>query len=54
MAGKIRNKIFTISEKQTPFDTENFYICSFTEFLPFCLRLFYFSNFKDFNTLPQA
>ena len=29
-------------------------ICSFTEFFPFCKKLYYFSNFKDFNKLTQA
>lgn len=29
-------------------------ISSFTEFMPFCLRLYYFSNFKDFNKMTQA
>ena len=29
-------------------------ICSFTEFSPFCSELYYFSNFKDFNTLTKA
>ncbi len=31
-----------------------FDICSFTEFFPFCNKLYYFSNFKDFNKLTQA
>lgn len=30
------------------------YTCSFTEFHPFCPKLYYFSNFKDFNTLTPA
>ena len=29
-------------------------ISSFTEFIPFCLQLYYFSNFKDFNKMAQA
>lgn len=28
--------------------------CSFTEFFPFCIKLYYFSNFKDFNTYTPA
>lgn len=54
MSGIIQNKTVSISEKHIVFDTKNSYICSFTEFLPFCLKLYYFSNFKDFNTLAQA
>lgn len=27
---------------------------SFPEFVPFCNRLYYFSNFKDFSTLLPA
>jgi hypothetical protein len=33
---------------------KNSYICSFTEFFPFCPELYYFSTFKDFNTVAQA
>lgn len=29
-------------------------ISSFTEFIPFCNKVFYFSSFKDFKTLAQA
>jgi hypothetical protein len=35
-------------------DMRDCYTCSFTEFYPFCLKLYYFSNFKDFNTLAPA
>lgn len=28
--------------------------CSFTEFVPFCIKLYYFSNFKDFNSPAPA
>ncbi|MEO6316525.1 MAG: hypothetical protein ABIU63_15100 [Chitinophagaceae bacterium] len=31
-------------------DTRDAYTCSFTEFLPFCRKLYCFSNFKDFRT----
>ncbi len=31
-----------------------FTICSFTEFFPFCKKLYYFSNYKDFKTFTQA
>ena len=30
------------------------YTGSFPEFMPFCSRLYYFSNFKDFNTAFPA
>ena len=29
-------------------------ICSFTEFVPFCHKLYFISNYKDFNTPAQA
>lgn len=35
-------------------DMRNSYTCSFTEFFPFCSRLYYFSNFKDFGTSALA
>lgn len=35
-------------------DTGDCYMGSFPEFVPFCPQLFYFSNFKDFNTFAQA
>lgn len=35
-------------------DTRDCYTCSFTEFYPFCTSLYYFSNFKDFNTVAPA
>ncbi len=54
MLGFIQNKAFDFSKKHIVFDTSNSCICSFTEFLPFCLKLYYFSNFKDFKTLAQA
>ena len=34
-------------------DMRDSYTCSFTEFFPFCIKLYYFSNFKDFNTFIQ-
>jgi hypothetical protein len=54
MTGIIQNKIVRVSEKHIVLDTGNSYICSFTEFLPFCLDVYYFSTFKDFNFFPQA
>lgn len=35
-------------------DMSDCYTWSFPEFVPFCLDLFYFSNFKDFKTFTQA
>jgi hypothetical protein len=35
-------------------DMSDCYTCSFPEFIPFCSSLFYFSTFKDFNTVAQA
>ena len=54
MAGIITNIDFGVQKKHILLDMTNSYTCSFTEFFPFCARLYYFSNFKDFNTLPQA
>jgi hypothetical protein len=37
------------------FNVRNTLIDSFSEFLPFCVQLFYFSNFKDFvETNPAS
>lgn len=54
MTGVILNKKLRTTEKHIVLDTGNSYICSFTEFLPFCLDVYYFSTFKDFNTSDQA
>ncbi len=35
-------------------DMSDCFTWSFPEFVPFCPKLYYFSNFKDFNTLTQA
>jgi hypothetical protein len=35
-------------------DISNAVTWSFPEFVPFCPRLYYFSNFKDFNRLAPA
>ncbi len=32
-------------------DMSDCYTWSFPEFLPFCLHLYYYSSFKDFNTV---
>jgi len=41
-------------EKHLVLDMSDCYTWSFPEFVPFCPKLYYFSNFKDFNTLTQA
>lgn len=38
----------------TILDMSDCYTWSFPEFVPFCAQLYYFSNFKDFNTFAQA
>ena len=48
------NIIYSFPKKHIVLDMRDSYTCSFTEFYPFCIKLYYFSNFKDFNTLPQA
>jgi hypothetical protein len=35
-------------------DMSDCFTWSFPEFVPFCPKLYYFSNFKDFNTSAQA
>ena len=54
MAGVIRNRALKIQVKCIILDTMDCCTCSFTEFVPFCPKLYYFSNFKDFNTPAQA
>ena len=50
----IRNIENTAHMKIIVRNLNDYYTCSFTEFVPFCLELYYFSNFKDFNTAAQA
>lgn len=54
MTGFSVNILSGVHKKHIVLDMTNSYTCSFTEFSPFCIKLYYFSNFKDFNTLPQA
>jgi len=54
MTGIITHIHSDFHKKQSLLDMTNSYTCSFTEFSPFCIKLYYFSNFKDFSTLPQA
>jgi hypothetical protein len=51
MRGKRRNISVTWAKKFLVVDMRDFYTCSFTEFFPFCNKLYYFSNYKDFSTL---
>ena len=54
MPCNITNILLSFPEKYIVLDMRNSYTCSFTEFFPFCIKLYYFSNFKDFNTPAQA
>ena len=54
MAGNCINKIKNAKKKYLILDTTDAYTCSFTEFLPFCSALYYFSNFKEFNATSLA
>ncbi len=54
MTGIIKYIPINLHKKHVVLDMTDSYTCSFTEFFPFCIKLYYFSNFKDFNTLPQA
>ena len=53
MTGKFLNIPFVQTNQPVMVDMRDIYTCSFTEFLPFCSKLYYFSNFKDFNTFIQ-
>lgn len=54
MTGNIRNRILKTKIKYIILDARDCCTCSFTEFVPFCIKLYYFSNFKDFNSPAQA
>jgi len=54
MKGIALNILSGFHKQHIVVDMTDSYTCSFTEFSPFCIKLYYFSNFKDFNTLPQA
>jgi len=54
MTGFITNNRFSFPKRHLVLDMSDSYTCSFTEFFPFCIKLYYLSNFKDFNTFPQA
>jgi hypothetical protein len=44
-----QNKPFTVLIRYFIAGVRNCYICSFTEFYPFCRKLYYFSTFKAFE-----
>ncbi|MEP7278575.1 MAG: hypothetical protein ABI813_08035 [Bacteroidota bacterium] len=48
------NNIIVLQGEYLPIDGRDAYTCSFQEFLPFCVKLYYFSNFKDFKTNGRA
>lgn len=54
MLAKKKNIIMRNAERHIEVDMTDSFTCSFTEFYPFCLKLYYFSSLKDFNTIPQA
>lgn len=54
MAGTTPHTPITTNVKYVITDISNSVTWSFPEFVPFCPHLFYFSNFKDFNTFAQA
>lgn len=49
MAAIIHNHVFTVHTRYFISGVRNSYICSFTEFYPFCPKLYYFSTFKAFD-----
>ena len=54
MTDKINDIAISHSSKHVTLDMSDCYTQSFREFVPFCLHLYYFSNFKDFKTSTQA
>jgi len=48
----ITNK--AISKYLPVLDTRDCYTCSFTEFLPFNSKMYYFSTFKAFESITSA
>lgn len=54
MTGRKINRSHKQPGRPVMLDMQDCHTCSFTEFYPFCLQLYYFSTFKDFNTLAQA
>ncbi|GAA0562256.1 hypothetical protein LX66_3644 [Chitinophaga japonensis] len=54
MRGNTDHKVKSVVVEHTILDMSDCYTWSFPEFVPFCAQLYYFSNFKDFNTFAQA
>ena len=48
------NYIIHKNSRHLKLDTRDSAIGSFTEFIPFCPHLYYFSSFKLFKTITQA
>ena len=54
MARTVKHTQITMNVSYVILDISNSVTWSFPEFMPFCPHLFYFSNYKDFNTFAQA
>jgi hypothetical protein len=54
MVKRIASSVKVLAVEHLVLDMSDCYTWSFPEFVPFCPDLFYFSNFKDFNTVAQA
>lgn len=54
MTGLLPHISSKFQKKHLLLDMRDAFTCSFTEFLPFCEKLYYLSNFKDFNTFRRA
>lgn len=56
-AGMTQRMIHTASpypDQVVVWDLRDCFTESFPEFIPFCNKLYYFSNYKDFSTLLPA
>jgi len=54
MSGAIIHIILSHSVRYNVLDLMDSFTCSFTEFSPFCSKLYYLTTYKDFNTLTLA
>jgi len=54
MRSIVKKNINIAARKLIARGINSYYICSFTEFNPFCPALYYFSSFKDFKTNAGA
>lgn len=50
----VNTKRTSINRYYVVLDMRDCFTCSFTEFLPFAPKLYYFSSFKDFKTITPA